>query len=387
MYNQIIKIDSFDKQSVKNFIKNARHTFPEFFFKILKKKLSIKTKKKLSKIEIKKIVSSIDIFSRTKNKKILYKQEKKITFFKDPLKILRIKKEVVKIDENLFQFQGDFLKNFRSLDKYFKNLALLRFNATEQENPIIWPLDLFKKINYFNEFPQQVLMITSLKKNSKIQEKFAQSYNVNNKYKKIKIDKSFDDIKYGLQPAVCNNCYYALKNINKFNNKIYTTYNKVFRNEYSSTKSLDRLMSFTVRDIMFLGDQIFVKKTINELFQELKDFFISSDLSFSIEVADDPFFSSQINKKVFQQSYELKYEILVYIPHLKKKIAVGSINNHLNTYGKALNIKNNKGFIHSGCVGIGFERLLFSIYSQYGNNLKKWPKKLLKILKYKIKKN
>jgi len=164
MYNQIIKIDSFDKQSVKNFIKNARHTFPEFFFKILKKKLSIKTKKKLSKIEIKKIVSSIDIFSRTKNKKILYKQEKKITFFKDPLKILRIKKEVVKIDENLFQFQGDFLKNFRSLDKYFKNLALLRFNATEQENPIIWPLDLFKKINYFNEFPQQVLMITSLKK-------------------------------------------------------------------------------------------------------------------------------------------------------------------------------------------------------------------------------
>ena len=146
-------------------------------------------------------------------------------------------------------------------------------------------------------------------------------------------------------------------------------------------------MSFTVRDIMFLGDQIFVKKTINELFQELKDFFISSDLCFSIEVADDPFFSSQINKKVFQQSYELKYEILVYIPHLKKKIAVGSINNHLNTYGKALNIKNNKGFIHSGCVGIGFERLLFSIYSQYGNNLKKWPKKLLKILKYKIKKN
>ena len=50
-------------------------------------------------------------------------------------------------------------------------------------------------------------MITSLKKNSKIQEKFAQSYNLNNKYKKIKIDKSFDDIKYGLQPAVCNNCY------------------------------------------------------------------------------------------------------------------------------------------------------------------------------------
>jgi hypothetical protein len=71
---------------------------------------------------------------------------------------------------------------------------------------------------------------------------------------------------------------------------------------------------------------------------------------------------------------------LVYIPYLKKKIAVGSINNHLDTFGKSLSIKNKKGFVHSGCMGIGFERLVFALYCQLGTDLKKWPKSLKNLL-------
>ena len=156
--------------------------------------------------------------------------------------------------------------------------------------------------------------------------------------------------------------------------------NKVFRNEFSSNKSLDRLMTFTVRDIMFVGDKNFVSKTKIKIINDLIKFFNLTNLSFSIESADDPFFSGKISKKLFQQSYELKYEILVYIPHLNKKIAVGSINNHLDTFGKSLNIKTKKNFIHSGCMGIGFERLVFALYSQHGTNLKKWPKTLINLL-------
>ena len=78
---------------------------------------------------------------------------------------------------------------------------------------------------------------------------------------------------------------------------------------------------------------------------------------------------------------DLKYEILAYIPFLRKKIAIGSINFHLNTFGKAFKIYKNKKFIHSGCIGIGFERLLLAFYSQYGTDVNKWPKKLGKIIK------
>ena len=57
-----------------------------------------------------------------------------------------------------------------------------------------------------------------------------------------------------------------------FKNTIYTTYNKVFRNENSKNNSLDRLMSFSVRDIMFVGDKNFVLKTRNRLIEDIKIF-------------------------------------------------------------------------------------------------------------------
>ena len=57
----------------------------------------------------------------------------------------------------------------------------------------------------------------------------------------------------------------------------------------------------------------------------------------------------------------------MYLPYEKKWLAVGSFNNHLDTLTKAYSIKskNNKK-INSGCVGIGYERLLYAIYSQQG---------------------
>ena len=379
MKKYILKLENSDKKIIKKFIKNAKYNFPELKFIILKKKLNIYSDRILKKKEFNQIIDSIKIFQRL-DEKIIFKKIKKIKYIKNPLKILKKKNEVIQIDKNLFQFQGEFLSIFRSLDSYFKNLALKRYNAIEQENPVLWPIDLFKKINYLSEFPQQVLMITSLKKNSKIYSKFSNKYKSNNQFKDIKISRDFENINYGLQPAVCDNCYYSIRNTKNNKNLTYTTMNKVFRNEFSFNKSLDRLMTFTVRDIMFIGDEDFIRKTRIKIISDIKKFFILSNLSFSIEIADDPFFSAKINKKLFQQSHELKYEILVYIPYLKKKIAVGSINNHLDTFGKSLSIKNKKGFVHSGCMGIGFERLVFALYCQLGTDLKKWPKSLKDLL-------
>ena len=81
----------------------------------------------------------------------------------------------------------------------------------------------------------------------------------------MQIDKKFRGSDYGLQPAVCDNCYYALENIKNFKNTIYTTFNKVFRDENSLHDNLDRLTSFSVRDIMFVGDKKFVTNTRKKL--------------------------------------------------------------------------------------------------------------------------
>ena len=365
------------------FIENAQNLFPELKFKYKNEELSLISKKKLNSNDIDSINNAINIFKRIEEKKIIYKKKNSINFSNNPLDELKKKKEVNKISDGLFQFQGEFLKLFRLLQVYFKSLALKKFDAIDQENPVLWPLDLIRKINFFEDFPHQLLMVSGVKKNSKNFEKFIKNFSKKKNTQKVEISKDFYYSSYGLQSAVCDNCYYSLQNNKNFKNSIYTTSNKVFRNEISDHKSLDRLVSFTVTDIMFVGDKQFVLKIRNKLLKELIKFFNKTGLNFSIEVGDDPFFLGKLNKKIFQQAHELKYEILTYIPFLKKRIAVGSINLHLDTFSRAFNIKNNKKFIHSGCVGIGFERLMLALYSQHGNKVTKWPKKLLNEIKYK----
>ena len=76
----------------------------------------------------------------------------------------------------IFQFQGDFLKVFRATNNYFYELAIKKFRAIDQENPVLWPIDLYKKIDYFSDFPQQILMISGLKKNYQAYKRFSKKY-------------------------------------------------------------------------------------------------------------------------------------------------------------------------------------------------------------------
>ena len=315
--------NQYSKKVIISFLEKSKELFPEYKFKIKNKTIQIKgNKKKISSIQIKTFYKTLDVIERLGEKKLYYKSDKKITYKKDPLSALEKKSDVKKLSDGLFQFQGTFLKVFRLLNNFFYNLAIKKYKAIDQENPVLWPIDLYKKINYFSEFPQQILMVSGLKKNSTIYKNFSKNYSINKNFKEIKISNYFENSKFGLQPAVCDNCYYALKNIKKFKNSVFTTYNKVFRNEFSKNNSLDRLLSFSVRDIMFVGTQYFVKKIRDNLLEDIKKFFINSGLSFTIEIANDPFFIGKFNKNIFQQSHELKYEILANIPFLKKKIQI-----------------------------------------------------------------
>ena len=77
-------------------------------------------------------------------------------------------------------------------------------------------------------------------------------------------------------------------------------------------------MSFSVRDIMFVGNKDFVLKIRQKLIEDIIKFLKLTNLNCSIEVADDPFFTGKANKKLFQHLFELKYEILAYIPFKKE---------------------------------------------------------------------
>ena len=346
-------------------------------FEISVSNISIQIQDSLPEEELKKLIKNLIYISSSIGKNILFENNINLSLSEDPMPHLLNSNQVKDISRGIFMFQGVFLSIFSSLNQYLKDLAVNKFSAIEQEYPTIWPIDLFKKINYLKEFPHQTILTTTVKDNYKDRKSFANKYSNLNEYDKVKIDDNLDDCLYGLGPSVCNTCYYALSNEKTHKNTIYTTYNKVFRNESSKTNSLDRLMNFSVRDIMFVGDEQFVLATRQKLIDELVHLISFFEIDCKIESANDPFFSNDIARKLFQYSFGLKYELLASIPHLKSRIAIGSINLHLDTFGEAFNIKSSDGNkVSSGCIGIGFERIVYALFSQYGTNCELWPESL-----------
>jgi len=199
------------------------------------------------------------------------------------------------------------------------------------------------------------------------------------------MDNLLANSEYGLEPAVCDCCYYGLENQSGLKNSFYTCYNKVFRNERSGSNQLDRLTNFSVRDIMFVGTEQFVLESRQILIDKLSKFLGNLQIEVKIETANDPFFANESSmKSAFQNSHKLKYELLAAIPHLEKNISIGSINFHMDFFGSAFDISTeNRVPAHSGCIGVGMERTVYALFCQHGPDLHDWPENVIQFLRLK----
>lgn len=321
-----------------------------------------------------KTMKTLIFISRSVDKDVLFEQHPGSTYRENPQSQLESRGDVLKIAPGCYGLQGNFLKVCRALQDQVMDLAM-RYQAVEQEFPPLWPIDLFKSINYFSDYPHQVILTTSPRENHAAREQFANTYRSTNDFERIAMSDQMEPAAYGLSTMVCGCCYYTLRNQTCRDNKIYTTYNKVFRNERSAIDSLDRLTAFSVRDIVFVGEADFVLETRQRLIDDLCNLLRGWQLECKVETANDPFFSNDaMYKNIYQYKHRTKYELLAKLPFCDRHIAVGSINLHLDHYGKAFEIKDSKGNpIHSGCIGIGFERLTYALYAQYGPDETQWP--------------
>lgn len=299
----------------------------------------------------------------------------------DPLGVLLERGEVQKIDSGMFLLEGHFLKLRRHFDEEWRQRAL-RIGACEQEYPVLWPARLYRKINYLAEFPHQVILAAPVRPNHEDLTAISKKYAREMEYEAIEMKKHMDVSRYGLQCAVCDICYYALEGARDYRDTLYTTCNKVFRNESSATGSLDRLTNFTVRDIMFVGSRDFVLEWRQQMIEMACDFLRELDLDARIATANDPFFTNDaLVKSVFQNASELKHEMLARLPFNGQDLAIGSINLHQDFFGRAFDIRLSDGeYAWSGCLGIGFERLVYTLYCQYGTDPSVWPGYLRSVL-------
>jgi seryl-tRNA synthetase len=372
MYFKVNKID------VDSLSKILSASFPDIKYTVSANKLNFESTNPRYATLVQQVIKILEHSKKFENTSLHYENSygdpSKRRFYDNDVHLeLLARREINWLGNGLVILSGDFLKVKRALERYWLEYALNELQADEIENPALWSPEIAEQSKYLEDFPHEATFVFGAKKDvgsvNKVADLVSDKEFLSGEANNSGNFKALTLLGF-CQPSVCTSCYYALGKRIPVKSALYTTYNRVFRNEGS--QRLDRLLSFSVRDIVVVGDEEYVRKT-REVFLQKAGAFIK-DLAFEAKIvrATDPFFATKSSKAFMQKTADLKHEIQAWIPYDQKAIAVGSVNLHLDTFGKrfSMNLKNGTAF--SACFGIGFERLTYSLFAQNGPILDDW---------------
>ncbi|MBF0420106.1 MAG: hypothetical protein HQL78_08070 [Magnetococcales bacterium] len=241
--------------------------------------------------------------------------------------------------------------------------------------PALIPAQFFARIHYFKNFPHSLGFVAHLQEDLEIIEKFAKECRMREDTLAIP-EQSFAPIKNLLSPTVCHNFYLMLadKTI-PHSPMIATAQGQCFRYESINMHSLERLWNFTMWEVIFVGSSQQVKECLHRVGMEVSRLLQGWGVHYRLENANDPFFVREFGVQAsFQQIYDLKQEYRALLPFKEGTLSVGSRNYHMDFFGNSLHITLPDGTpAHSGCIGVGLERLAFALLAQYGTNPDQWP--------------
>ena len=179
-------------------------------------------------------------------------------------------------------------------------------------------------------------------------------------------------------PAVCYHHYPAFSDRTVTSRgSVVTAVGRCFRNEFDARAAHpeERLRSFTMREIIVIGDAEFVENLRSDFIERTRLWVKDLGLDGHITTATDPFFTSESRgRAVMQQLLPLKYELQLRAGADGRTIAAASFNNHHDHFGRAFSIRLQSGeHATSGCVAFGWERWLIAFINQHGSNPSNWP--------------
>lgn len=287
--------------------------------------------------------------------------------------------DVYTLGSGLVGLRGDVLRLFRFLEHAFLGLAR-RFGADERHYPVILPVEILEEVGYFGHFPQQVTFCAHLPEDLPLLEAVARSAVANQGQLLEEFRQRLATATHALKPAVCLPCYGQYRGAVVPEGEVVslTMQNHVFRNESKSYDSLARLWDFQVRDIVFMGSYPRVQALRQEVMEAVMELCADLDISARLELANDPFFLDESSHKItYQRLGEVKYELLLPIPHRNIDVAASSFNLHRDFYASVYNIRQHNGELaETACMGFGIERWAYSFLSQKGMDPSGWPEQV-----------
>ena len=274
-------------------------------------------------------------------------------------------------------YSGPVLRLARLVDEKAGQLYTARLGARSGHFPALVDADTLHKCGYFDSHPNAVTFIGNVLEDFDALEEFRRANSCSDHavlppHDHIHVDGMC------LNPAACFPCYPSLAGKTMTEGECHSWLGRVFRYESRNISGLDRLYEFNVRELVFVGDEAYVRDCRTKALAIVEELAGWLDLDCRVQTATDPFFATvSAAKKFWQAAQEVKNEIK--IPVLgadgrRKLLACGSVNLHGNFFGKRFSIAGGDGEpAQTGCVGLGIERWVLAAFTQHGFDPARWP--------------
>lgn len=278
---------------------------------------------------------------------------------------LLAEQDIVIFEKGLVAFGGQFLKLYRDLDNLVIKWAL-ELSAKEYQYPDLISLDTLQQFNYLSEFPQHLMLTAPLKQEQELLENYSNGIKHTEDFSSFSKE-SMSQPKLVNKLAVCPHVYkqYEGKRLDETQPVVITTVGKCKRYEHKAFNYFERLLDFSMREIVIIGTTEDVLRIREQLLEKVSRLIERLAVSAKIVVASDPFFTAEYSRmKLLQQKFQLKYELLLPLEK-NHEFSVASFNYHGDHFSKSFNIRSKKGeFLTTGCIAFGLERFIYGLLEQ-----------------------
>jgi len=250
------------------------------------------------------------------------------------------------------------------------------FAAQPHQFPSLIGADLLHQCKYLKSFPQSLNLVAHLKPDLDSIQDFARQAEWTGDSLTV-APGTLAEHRVLLSPSVCFHCYRWLAGTSMSANQSFSATGKCFRYESGNMRGLERLWDFTMREVIWVGDDEYVHEQRQRAISLSTQMLDKWGLAYQIKTATDPFFIDSYGMQAaFQRAFDLKFEVLAPLPYKGANafLAIGSFNFHQEFFGRAFNIKTNGGEAAStGCLGFGLERVALAFLAQHGVDPAGWP--------------
>jgi hypothetical protein len=251
------------------------------------------------------------------------------------------------------------------------------FRAEREFYPATILCKTLDRIHHFTSFPEHIDFVAHLKRDLDVLNGFSEGCRAHGWSSALHNDRMAEN-DFAICPSCCYHCYEGMENWQlEVPGRCTTMTVPCHRFEGTNHRTMSRLRAFTQRDVVWVGHPRFVMEGRAKAEEMIVQWARDWNLVGTFETANDMFFTQDYAIKAsFQRQQQAKKELRLLIPAEKQSISVFSSNFHAATFGKSFNITVGGRPATSACVGWGYERWVYAIFSQFGFDVEQWPEGL-----------